>query len=75
MAMMALRSDIGLKGRPVGPVSFASDTWNAVDTCVLIDLEIGATHGSFTVDPGHGLQFVHRMLKAHQPSLAVEHTP
>lgn len=60
---------------PVSPVGFASDTWNAVDPGVFVDFEVGPTHGTFTVNPGHRFHLVHWMLKAHQPSLTVEHTP
>ena len=51
-------------GGPFTPVGFASDTWKAVDPGVFIDFEVGTTHGTFTVDPGHCLHLVHWMLKA-----------
>ena len=58
------------------PISFTSNTRNAVDPGVLINLEAGPTHGPFTVYPWHCFHLVHWMLKAHQSSSpTVEHTP
>lgn len=58
---------------PIHPIGFATNTWHAVDTSVLVNLEGGSTHDPFTINSWHGSHLVHWMLKAHQPSFTMEH--
>nr|AFK44008.1 unknown [Lotus japonicus] len=60
---------------PLHPIGLTSHSRNAVNSCILINFEVGPTHGPFTVYPWHCLQLVHWMLKAHQTSFTVKNTP
>jgi len=56
-----------------GPVGGAADAGHGVDLGEGVDLEGGAAHGALAVDAWHGLEPVHGVLEALEPSLAVEH--
>lgn len=60
-------------GVPLGPISFTSSAWYAVDPCVYIYLEVCTAQRSFAINPWHCSYLVHWMLKAHQSSFTVEH--
>ena len=64
-----------MRAPPNCPVGFTSHAGHAVNPGIVINFEVGTTHYPFTVNPGHCLHLVHRMFKAPQPSLTVEHTP
>nr|ADT92200.1 hypothetical protein [Zea mays] len=58
---------------PGGPVGGAANTGHGVDLGEGVDLEGGAAHGALAVDARHGLEPVHGVLEALEPSVAVEH--
>lgn len=60
---------------PLSPIGFTTPTRNRIDPRVSVHFEISTTHYTFTIHSWHCFNLVHWMLKTHQTTFTVKHTP